>query len=206
MPVFHKNGFYILHVHVPKTGGGSILELFQGNGFDVHFSDRSSVKTGINSIRSCSPQHYHAGLIRQTLRLERLNYIFLTVRHPIDRIKSEFIWRNRGPKTNASPWINRTLDTYKSDKFIYDNHIRPQKEFWIEGADVIKSESDVISEITERLRIASDISVDPAGTGNAHVSSSFSVKTVNDVEINAATERRVRDFYQKDFEFFGYSA
>lgn len=205
MTVFRKGNINILYAHVPKTGGGSLQSFFERAGFETHFCDTSSEKTGFNAMRTCSPQHYHADLLKRTLRLRKFDYIFLTVRHPIDRLKSEFIWRNRGPDCDAGAWVNRVLDLYPRNRFLHDNHIRPQHEFLLPGADIIRTEADVILEVSERLATRFGITCEAGPTRSRNVARSFDVKSVADITMDRATQDRATDFYRRDFELFGYS-
>lgn len=204
MTVFRKDLLNILYVHVPKTGGGSIHGFFEKAGFETHFCDTSSEKTGFNALRTCSPQHYHAFLLKRTLLLQKFDYIFLTVRHPIDRLKSEFIWRNRGPDCDASEWANQMLDRYARNPFLHDNHFRPQHEFHLPQAEIIRTEADVILEVAERLATRFGIVCEPGPTRSRNVARTFDVKTVADIIVDPPTLDRVTEFYRRDFELYGY--
>lgn len=59
MPVFVKNNLKVLYVHIPKTGGTYIEDLFRQNGFDVKFWESNLLGGALR----CSPQHYHHELL-----------------------------------------------------------------------------------------------------------------------------------------------
>lgn len=204
MTVFYKDDIYILHVHVPRTGGGSIFRYFQRHGFNVELLDISNIHHGFNAVRKCSPQHYHAAILESVLKIEQFNYVFMTVRNPIDRVKSEFIWRNRGPRYDASRWINEILDKYDSNNFLLDNHIRPQHEFWLKEADLIRSETNVLKALSLGIKLKLGLSLEPSEADMINVAKTFDVKTVGDIKIDPNIEKRVRDFYRLDFEKFDY--
>src|SRR5690349_24415788 len=109
MPVFVRGAIKVLYIHVPKTGGNAIMKFFASNGFDIEFCDLSSTSDGLNALRTCSPQHYHGELLAKTLRLNSFSYTFMTVRDPVQRLKSEFLWRVRSPTADSSRWAVETL-------------------------------------------------------------------------------------------------
>lgn len=204
MTVFRRERMALLQVHVPKTGGRSILNLLQHNGFSVDFCDVSSITTGFNALRTCSPQHYHADLLRQTLRLDRLDYVFTTVRHPISRLKSEFLWRVRDPAVDPNAWVAATLDAYADDPFLLDNHIRPQHEFLLDGCDIFHAETDVAEALAIRLEQRLGLALTAPPEGRLNVASSFCGRTIADVSLDSATRARVVAFYALDFQRLGY--
>jgi hypothetical protein len=204
MTVFIRNEVKVLYIHVPKTGGGTILNLFKANGFDVAFCDTSSITSGFNALRTCSPQHYHRQLLKQTLRLGTFSYVFMTVRHPIDRLKSEFLWHVRDRNTDPTNWAHQMLARYESDPFLLDNHIRPQHEFWLPGADVFRLEDGYgdpwINLISEKL----GIELSERNIPHMNVAKKFSGMTVSDVHFDEAASLKIAHFYAKDLEQFGY--
>jgi hypothetical protein len=205
MTVFIKKDLAILYVHVPKTGGTTITNTFRHNGFSVEMCDQSSITNGMNSFRLSSPQHYHADLLRQTLRLNRFKYIFMTVRHPLCRIKSEYLWNVRDVTASPNKWAHHILDVYHRDPYILDNHIRPQIEFQIEGADVFRSEegfgSQWLSKVSEKVGMELRSNPHPA----ANVAYDFSGRTVSDVVFDPYIIEEINEFYRADFERFGYA-
>ncbi len=204
MTVFIRGRLSVLHIHVPKTGGGSILNLFKRNGFAVEFCDLSSIVTDMNALRTCSPQHYHAALLQASLRLNRLTYVFMTARHPLDRLKSEFLWRVRDPAVNANAWAKHILSVYARDAFILDNHIRPQHEFMLDGAEVFRIEDgfghDWVARIGDRL----GVDLDPGDGERANVALDYCGRSIADVSFNDCMTAEVVRFYSRDFDAFGY--
>lgn len=77
--VYTKNDLKVLHVHIPKTGGGSITSFFEKN------FDKIPVKIpelGWNYA------HAHADLINKYIDLSDIDFIFTFIRNPIDRFIS----------------------------------------------------------------------------------------------------------------------
>lgn len=202
MPLFVKNDVAVLYIHVPKTGGSSIEHFFELNGFHCEFRDAGQTFS-FNKYRHCSPQHMHAEQLHAAIRLRRVNYIFMTVRHPLSRLLSEFRTRVRDDRKpyRLMNWVDQTFRAYIDDPFIIDNHIRPQSEFLIQGCDVFRQErgyAALSAKLEERLGpIFPNRQI---GHGNAGPD-----MAIGDAEIEAIRPV-VRQFYRQDFLTFGYKA
>jgi hypothetical protein len=203
MPVFHKGRTKILYLHVPKTGGSAIEIFFEKNGYSVEYLDRSGGHEAMNMVRRCSPQHLHAAVLREILRLDRFAFIFMTVRDPFARIVSEY--KMRLHDNPAMPpfraWLEEQLRTYHADPFVLDNHIRPQAEFWMPGARVFRLEDgfgpDFVAELEGFLGITfADRTID-------HVMRFDDVKEQR-IEVDPKSRALLSDFYHGDFARFGY--
>ena len=204
MTVFIRGDQKVLYIHVPKTGGNAIMNFFERNQFDVGFCDVSSSTRGLNALRTCSPQHYHGELLAKTLRLSSFTYVFMTVRNPIDRLKSEFLWRVRDPAEDPNRWAQQTLQSYKEDPFFLDNHIRPQQEFYVPGADIFRMEDgygeDWVSRVEEKIGAA----ITQRTVPHTHVASEFSGRSVTAVDFNDEVTASIRSVYSTDFDRFQY--
>jgi hypothetical protein len=200
MSVFIRDNLRVLYVHVPKTGGTAIEFFFEKNGFAASFVDRGG-EGSIVPMMKCSPQHLHAEQLQSIFNLGRFSYSFMTVRNPVDRLLSEYRMRAVMQKSieDVDTWIGNTLDAYPKNTFLIDNHIRPQVEFWFTGCDVYKHEAGFgeswVSRIAERLGCE---------FGYPEVEVAMRFPSSAKVRPNAASVARIRDFYRRDFEFFGY--
>jgi hypothetical protein len=202
MPLFVKHTISVLYIHVPKTGGSSIEQFFELNGFRREFLD-TGPDFSFNGYRHCSPQHMHAEHLRMAVRLSRLTYIFMTVRHPMKRLLSEFKTRVRddGISTSLSAWVDDTFREYIADPFIIDNHIRPQSEFWIPGCDVFRQERGFGPDFVERLEQRTGMIFPERNVGHGNAGPDLPVREEEIEQVRPA----VRQFYQPDFLTFGYS-
>tara|TARA_B100000242_G_C42907092_1_gene420629 strand:- start:58 stop:660 length:603 start_codon:yes stop_codon:yes gene_type:complete len=142
MPIFSKQNKIILFIHIPKCGGSSISRIFQQNNWDVSFSLQGKNISEIQYLKS-SPQHYHGEIIKNIFNISKFNKTFTIVRNPFNRLKSEYYWQlNNKISTNITPedWLNNVIEKYSQNKYIFDNHIRPQNEFILEQVNIFKLE------------------------------------------------------------------
>lgn len=205
MPIFRKSGVAVLFIHVPKTGGSSLEDLFAASGWEVHQLDRNGRRT-LNPHRRCSPQHMHASMLEDTLRLDTFRMSFMVVREPIARFRSELLMQHPALK---EPWparLERTatslLRGYTADPFIADNHLRPQSHFYVPGTTVFRFE-DGLDHVAQTLRDTHSLDLDltkgvphrlPGGKG-------FSSSAI---EIPEHLQRDLVHFYRDDYTSFDY--
>lgn len=200
MPVFIKGSQRVLYVHVPKTGGTAVEFFFEKNGWDIHFVDRGG-ESALVPMMKCSPQHMHAQVLQDLFRLRQFTYIFMTVRDPVARLVSEYRMRAVMQKQIApiDDWIDETLNLYPDNKFLIDNHIRPQADFWLPGCTVFRHEDGFGADWVQALR--GGIGCDFA---QAQVEVAMRFDNAAPQTPSAASVLRTAAFYAQDYELFGY--
>jgi len=209
MPTFVKDDRALLFVHVPKTGGTTVESMLKDAGWSMGFWSRlQDEPKGQTRLRTCSPQHYHAALLRQVVRIARFDHIAVIVRHPEARFRSEFAWAHRnkpevaGDEKTVEEWARRVTTNYAKDHFLRDNHIRPQAEFVLPGSAVFKFE-DGLADVIAKMNANWDLGL-AATVPHEKNSGTKGAISSRDVVLNDATRALVREFYAADFEAFGY--
>lgn len=191
MPVFEKDGKRILYIHVPKTAGSSVLDLFDSNGFETSYLSWQAAELyqGL-----CSPQHIHGELIEREFELSSFDYIFSVFRDPVDRLISEYTWRcaSLGERhKDFKSWAYQTLETYNSNPYINDNHIRPQSEFYVMGCEVF--DFSTIRSLPNYLTAKIGLDLGESATMTSKNSSKYPYK------LGWLCKRQIRKFYQADY-------
>jgi hypothetical protein len=200
LPVFSRGDVTVLYVHVPRTGGTSVEKFFMHNGFTRLMHSRDGLRTVLR-VLSCSPQHYHADLLKGVFRLERFDYTFMTVRHPVDRIKSEYElrWQRGSERRPFDEWVEETLARYATDPYVLDNHIRPQHEFLVPGSDVYRVEDGLgdawVELLSERSGIAFDTRIVPGR---------YERPSSPEITVGERSLELLERFYAQDYATLGY--
>ena len=203
MPVFVRDDVRVLYAHVPKTGGSAVEDAFADAGWTTHLLDRTSARHPSQRFRRCSPQHLHADLLEQLVRLERIDLVLTVVREPLARFRSEFLWRHRNdplPDAEAvTRWGRRMLERYAADPFVRDNHIRPQSQFLLPGAQVHRYEAGLQAALD-------DVATRLGGTApRLRPRTPVEGRRSADVPVDGELERLLVDFYADDFALLGYT-
>lgn len=210
MPVMIKGDETVLFVHIPKTGGSSFIQSMVDRGWREELSIRG-LHPGRLHFMYCSPQHMHAELLLRLVRPEAFDHIVTLVRDPLARLQSEYAWQRRQEMTDLDPevWINYVLTEFWNNPFIYDNHIRPQHEFLIEGSKVFKLEDDGVGRAVGFLSPGSPKRTIIDRLLKRENAKDLKLKaTVKLPYVNQAFERKIsqiQDFYAKDYEVLGYA-
>jgi hypothetical protein len=201
MPLFWKGGKAALYIHVPKTGGTAVTEFFKRNGFAVGLMD-SGGEGSLNNFFFCPPQHLHADILKRVIKLGTVDYVVMTVRNPLDRIVSEYRMRQAAiPGIPPLPrWVKNVLTKYQMNRYVMQNHIRPQSDFILPGCDIVKQEDGwgdaQVSRVEQKMEIAfefRDVGRENRRVGQAHGAQEM-----------AAIAPMVYKFYRQDYDNFGY--
>ncbi|WP_297084238.1 sulfotransferase family 2 domain-containing protein [uncultured Demequina sp.] len=208
MPVLRKDGAALLFVHVPKTGGGSVETAFKDAGWRMDFFDHRGGPGSVNYLRRNSPQHTHAADLERIFRIGRFDAVFSFVRDPLPRMRSEYVWRMRkNDSVDVSGraferWLRETLRKSLQNPSIYDNHIRPQVEFMVSGAQNFRVE-DGIDRGLAHLADLTGLDL-PLTVPRLHKGSEVTSVRPADVEITSRAARLISEFYGEDYRRFGY--
>jgi len=212
MPIFRTINKDILFVHIPKAGGTSVEKFFHANQFAVLFIDHAGTKnqymSSLNNLTKCSPQHMHGDLLKSYFDLSKFSSIFMMVRHPLDRIVSEYNYRMKIAKVEKkksveiNTWINETIQAYSSDPYIHDNHLRPQWHFLLDNCKIFKLEDSMNSKWVESVEKYCNIKFSIREV-KVFFSSGLPTRDIGS-KLSRATFDLIYKFYEKDFEVFKY--
>lgn len=199
MPFVNHEGRNVLFIHIPKTGGTSVEEWM---------TRRAPLNLWAPSMPprplKCTPQHLRQSDLNQMFAPGFFDYAFTIVRHPYDRIASEYRMRHAlatasgGDFPRFGLWLEHTLEIAGRNPYHLDNHLRPQWEFVGAGCEVFRFE-DGIASVLEKVCARLGWS-EPGEIPHKLIGPPFS----GAVEWDIPDTIRLRDTYGRDFERFGY--
>lgn len=227
MPVLTVRDKQILYIHVPKTGGTTVEHLLRSYGGSLWFY--SPRRTGL----PCTPQHFHGRLLKTVFsasgatdgREHAFDFVFMTVRHPISRLLSEYryqrnlmshhevgderpeLWRRVVGSRHSvvartlsfDIWCRYALLRYSQNSTFLDNHLRPQVEFAAWNPVVYRLE-DGLDTIRKQL----DEVIGVPGSLPAERRKVSTACAGSPEELRPSTRRRIYDYYSRDFSAYGY--
>ena len=198
MPIFNFGNRQVLFLHIPKAGGSSITKWLS------EYSDTSFFRPRAIAPFRIPPQHLRWRDFDYLLNNPTFDYAFAVVRNPYERLESEYFWRHRNAKAQGKPWddfnswVERQIQAVRENSFHASNHLCTQVSFLADPVEVFQLEDGMEKII---VRIADILKIPPpnmilhenarSGEGPALT---WSGDTIN----------LVRDFYEADFETFGY--
>lgn len=230
MPVFRKNNRVGFYIHIPKTAGSSMTKLLKNIGCEValdggniketeKFNDvlkNSNLLKSLHQHSPCNPQHISKELYRCVVDHSKVNFNFSIVRHPEERLISEYFWvnqtyapeakyasglseyeRSKWVKTNDfSEWLKYAKQCYDEDAYVWDNHLRKQSEFILSDTKLFRF--DQLSKIPDYLNESLGTSF--AGLSIPHLNK----KRSGNVTINIKDEDKelIRNWYNDDYELY----
>lgn len=198
MPIMIKDNKSVLFIHIPKCGGSTFEKTIKDMGWRELFSFRGLHLSKLKFMK-CTPQHMHAEILDQIVNKDQFTKIVAIVRNPFDRLISEYFWQLKQGITNLAPedWIDDTFSKYQSNNYIYDNHIRPQSEFLMDGVEIYKIENNGIYEALNLIN----------NDENTIPNLSNEKKTVKDNDIIKEfnnKKEKIEEFYKEDFKRLNY--
>lgn len=137
MPVFtNKSETKVLYVHVPRTGGTYIEALFKTNGYEMALWSPRPKKFGM----VCAAQYFHRDLYRPLVDIDAFAFRFMTVRHPLDRLLSQYRHAKRRRAVALMEWLDMVERELPGNPYLIDNHLRPQHEFVDPAVQIFRQE------------------------------------------------------------------
>tara|TARA_R100001463_G_scaffold7749_1_gene24546 strand:- start:435 stop:1022 length:588 start_codon:yes stop_codon:yes gene_type:complete len=156
--LFEKKNKKIYFVHIPRTGGRFVHNLFEHNNFLVNLSNDFPYK-------NYEFMHLHHELLCN-FNFYKNNKKFTIVRNPLDRFMSfaKFdMYRNNKGHTFRLKTKEDVLDYIElcsKAHFRYSNWLRPQSEFVSKDCKIWKFEDGLKDNFLQFLKINFDIKLD----------------------------------------------
>lgn len=203
MPIFKIKNKLIYYAHVPKAGGSSIADFFNDLGACSAFTFGEQWRQKPRDRwSSTSPQHIDAKSLAELFPDNFFDACFTVVRHPEDRIISEYKFRAGRSKIHASlafnDWLHIVMAASRANPFSFDGHIRPQTDFIPGNCKVFKLE-DGLDTLNEWLSGIIDVELPSTGLMPHSNKSREMAVTPDD-----ASRALINSFYSADFAEFNY--
>jgi len=183
-----------------------VVDTFLANGFSAELQIRGKPP---QECLQASPQHQTCSVLKNLLRIDKITDVFLVVRNPYARMRSEYNWCFRdippSDRMSYSEWVLCVLDEASKDNSYADNHFRPALDFldFEIPAKIFRLEDglDVVVEYYLQTMSSAMTSISVLHEKN---SLKFKNKTTL-FELNSDALAAINEHFRVDFIAFGYS-
>ena len=204
MPIFRIDNKNVLFIHIAKTGGTTIERYLESYApINMHGRGRKILRPYPDNIfgGALPLQHFHGALLETMFDSGFFEYVFMVVREPLERLKSEFRHSRRigriETRLSFDAWTRLELTLAAINPSRRSNHYRPQAQFACLGAEVFHFEEGMTSILS---RVCSKLGL-PEPTDVPHERQSDEIP----INVPPACRARVRRFYAEDYSTFGYA-
>ncbi|MEO1493931.1 MAG: sulfotransferase family 2 domain-containing protein [Pseudomonadota bacterium] len=209
MPVARAHDKWLYFAHVPKCAGTAVEQYLETRFGPLGLRDPSfALRDPAEGWSHTPPQHMPEAVRRDWLPDTLFEGMFATVRHPVTRLRSAFLFqRDVGGALPARMSFQRWVETLPRSMalgpYTLHGHLRPMVEFVPEGADVFRIEDglDAVVGWLDRITGSAD---GPREIAPANVLADRIGDTPEQVRLTPLVLDTVATLYAADFERFGY--
>ena len=202
MPLIQEHKAIFLHI--PKTGGTSVERFFKVTGDN---KDNLWMNRNYNIIKDAkkitsAPQHYPLSIVHEKRPDVCDWFTFTIIRHPYQRILSEYFWRNnRGDNRGKFRFIEDDFNDWLNNKLKFVNdHSMPQSWFIDKRCHLILRQEKLKEEIEKYLFPILKINRQFIQINNQTLNKYYP----NQEELSQETKDNIYMKYMDDFKRFGF--
>tara|TARA_Y100000992_G_C21272879_1_gene497932 strand:+ start:425 stop:1108 length:684 start_codon:yes stop_codon:yes gene_type:complete len=201
---FQENEKSLLFIHIPKTGGTYVEEVFNKHNYKIGRFDNNKHLEEKNKCNFWhTPVKYNKNINFKDYR------VFTVVRNPYDRIISEYNWGSFGEyykKLNVSKntEINQFISKLNTNEKIYDGdcHLLPQSEYLTDyyGNKV----ENIIHQENLDKELEKFINKYKLNVKLSKQKNNIKQKNYTQNDLNTESKNIIKNYYKEDFELLGY--
>ena len=209
MPFFKKENTEIYFVHIPRTAGRYVTELFSFNNYDGEYTD----VLGSYTVNDLIAAHIHYPFYNYYLEADRCEN-FAIVRNPVDKIWSaiDISYKRKRSLYNQETFMKDLEDmSFFCDYIDYErshhsyacNWFRPQIDFVSHKTHVYKFEKGIDNNLSKWLNKTFNLDLN---TLNERKYPRMQEETLypKKYQITRKIKRNIKEYYIEDFRKFNY--
>jgi len=200
--LYCNNNKNIFHIHIPRTGGRYVRDIFIQNSYNVYHNNFEILVNGIEA------PHLHYPLYNLLEGVESAEH-FTVVRDPFERFKSSMQLVIKGRQyplevydcIKDKDWLFGFLDYERDIGFYKTNLFRPQYEFISNYTKIYKFEDGLNENIIKWLN--NTLTIDLENKYFSYFKGSHEILK-NPSKIDNSIKPLIQEYYAKDYEVFNY--
>ena len=211
MPISRlPNGKLLYFAHVPKAAGTSVERYLINRFGALGLHDPAFASRAPSDAWSLSPPQHMPEFVRQTLLPDSLfDGLFATVRHPLTRLRSAFLFQREVEKaipsdTPFSSWIDTLPSSLAHSPYALHRHMRPMVETVPTTATVFRVEDGLNGLVTWLDQMAGSED-GPRQIGTANRLQDRLSDDIPDIPFTDTVIDKVASIYAADYERFDYA-
>lgn len=193
---------YIFHIHIPRTAGRYIKNIFLVNDWSAKFGNFNIIRDGIEV------PHFHYPGYNNLYKVKDADH-FTVVRDPFERFKSALQVMIKVQDASLTVYEKikdkEFLFRFLSHNNYHKNHFRKQSDFISPKTHVYKFEDGLGLEFIDWINDKLDVDLHRVEYKYEIFHTHSKLEGLpNKAEIDPIVEDHIREFYQEDYENFKY--
>lgn len=211
MPICRARDKWIYFAHVPKCAGTAVERYLEARFGPLGMHDGGFGLRSAQAAWSLSPPQHMPEAVRRDLLPDTLfDGVFATIRHPVTRLRSVFLFQRDVEKAVPARlpfhgWLDTVQRSLTLDPYALHGHLRPMTEYVPTGATVFRVE-DGLGAVVTWLDDLTGTQGGPREVAPFNVLSERLGAEPENVALTPRILNQIAALYQADFDRFGYPA
>ena len=202
----HHN--FALFLHIPKTGGTSVEKRLRSMGYRLRLIE-NHISIHKNFVFKKTPQHLTLDVLEHIVDLKKIDHMATVVRHPFDRLVSEFFWLKKNKMcASAEEFLDDFLKHGRDSRLNIDNHLGPQSEYVNNQVAVFKLEENGVERCVQFFQNSAlrpnPFSLRRLNFGTAKKKQTPLAEKQNTADMFERYRQDIEAYYAADMKLLGY--
>ena len=209
MPLCRAHDTWLYFAHVPKCAGTAVERYLETRFGLLGMRDPGfGLRAPAEAWSLTPPQHMPEAVRRELLPDALFDGMFATVRHPVMRLRSAFVFQRDVEQALPANmpfhrWINTLPRSLALGPYTLHGHLRPMVEYVPDAATIFRVE-DGLDAVVQWLDTITGHNDGPRTVAPSNVTSDRVKTPAPAVQLTPALLDQIAELYAADYDRFGY--